>query len=197
MTREELAKEPEMTERELVLFRPVWLGLLVAVSAAITVVFTCVTPFAAFAVIAAATVSRRDAVMLAVALWLTNQAVGFGFLHYPWTAAALAWGLALGAGAVVGALAALEIFRRLGSLRPLARNVCAFGAAFVLYQLTLLAAAVAWLGGTDMFAPRIVSQVLMINAVTLAGLFALRQVVTGAALLIRRRRAQASPARLA
>jgi len=65
------------------------------------------------------------------------------------------------------------------------------------HQLTLYAAAAAWLGGTEMFAPGIVSQVLVINAVTLVGLFALRQVVAGAALLIRRRRAHASPARLA
>lgn len=186
-----------MAERSAVWFRPVWLGLLVTISAAITVVFTCVTPFAAFAVIAAATVSRRDAVMLAVALWLTNQAVGFVVLHYPWTASALAWGLALGAGAVVGALAALEMFRRLESRRSLARNVSAFGAAFVLYQLTLFTAAAAWLGGTEMFAPGIVGQVLLINAVTLAGLLALRQVVAGAALQIRRRRAQPSTARLA
>jgi len=184
-----------MTERDPVWFRP-WLGLLVAISAAITIVFTCVTPFAAFAVIAAVTVSRREAVMLAAALWLTNQAVGFGLLHYPWTASTFAWGAVLGVAAVVGTLAALEMFRRLGSLRPVARNVCAFGAAFGLYQLTLFTAA-AWLGGTDMFAPGIVSQVLLINVVTLTGLFALRQVVTGAALLIRRRRAQASPARLA
>jgi hypothetical protein len=186
-----------MAEHDALWFRPVWLGLLVAISAAITIVFTCVTPFAAFAVIAAVTVSRRDAVMLAVALWLTNQAVGFGLLHYPWTASTLAWGVALGVAAVIGTLAALWTFRRLGSLRPLARSVAAFLVAFVLYQLTLFAAAVSWLGGADMFAPGIVSQVLLINAVTLAGLFALRQVVAGAALLIRRRRAHASPARLA
>ena len=186
-----------MAERSAVWFRPVWLGLLVSISAAITVVFTCVTPFAAFAVIAAATLSRRDAVTLAVALWLTNQAVGFGVLHYPWTGSTLAWGVALGAGAVVGALAALEMFRRLESRRRLAQNVCAFGAAFAVYQLTLFAAAAAWLGGTEMFAPGIVGQVLLINAVTLAGLLALRQVVAGAALQIRRRCAQASTARLA
>ncbi len=186
-----------MAERDLVWFRPVWLGLLVAISAAITVVFTCVTPFAAFAVIAAVTVSRRDAVMLAAALWLTNQVVGFGLLHYPWTASTFAWGGALGLAAVIGTLAALGAFRRLGSLRPLARSAAAFLAAFVLYQVTLFTAAAAWLGGTDMFAPGIVSQMLLINAVTLAGLVALRQAVAGALLLLRRRRAQASPARLA
>src|SRR5215470_8648884 len=124
-----------MAERSAVWFRPVWLGLLVTISAAITVVFTCVTPFAAFAVIAAATVARRDAVLLAVALWLTNQAVGFGVLHYPWSVSTLAWGAVLGVAAVVGTVAALEILSRLESRLPLTRNVCAFGAAFVLYQL--------------------------------------------------------------
>jgi hypothetical protein len=183
-----------MSDRSPVWLVPMWLGLLVATSAAITVVFTCVTPFAAFAVIAAVTVSRRDAVILAAALWLTNQAVGFGLLHYPWTAMTLAWGLALGAAAVIGTLAALGTFQRLESLPSLARNVTAFVAAFVLYQLTLFAVAVSWLGGTDMFAAGIVSQVLLINAVTLVGLFGLRQVVAGAALLARRRRAHAAPA---
>jgi hypothetical protein len=185
-----------MSERNSVWFRPLWFGLLVAVSAAITTVFTCVTPFAAFAVIAAVTVSRRDAVMLAAALWLTNQAVGFGLLHYPWTASTLAWGLALGGAAMIGTLAALGTFQHLASRPPLARSVAAFVASFVLYQLTLYVVAASWLGGTEMFAPGIVSQVLVINAVTLAGLVALRQVVAGAALLIRRR-AHASPVRLA
>jgi hypothetical protein len=89
------------------------------------------------------------------------------------------------------------VFQRLASRSSLAQSVAAFVASFVLSQLTLYAAAVSWLGGIDMFAPGIVSQVLVINAVTLVGLFALRQVVAGAAILIRRRRAHASPARLA
>jgi len=186
-----------MAERDAVWFRPVWLGSLVLISAAITIVFTCVTPFAAFAVIAALTVPRRDTVMLAVALWLTNQAVGFGLLHYPWTVSTLAWGVALGVAAVAAILAALWTHCCLGSLLSPARSVVVFIAAFVLYQLSLYAAAAAWLGGTEMFAPGIVGHVILINAVTVAGLFALRQMVAGAALLIRRRRAHASPALLA
>jgi hypothetical protein len=187
-----------MSERDSAWFRPVWFGSLILISAVITTVFTCVTPFAAFAVIAAVTVSRRDAVMLAVALWLTNQAVGFGLLHYPWTASTLAWGVALGVAAVIGTLAALWTFARLGAQPVLAQSVAGFVASFVLYQLTLYAVAASWLGGVEMFAPGIVGQVLAINAVTLGGLFALRPVVAGAAaLLSRRRRAHASPARLA
>jgi len=161
-----------MSERDSAWFRPVWFGSLIVISAAITTVFTCVTPFAAFAVVAAATVSRRDAVMLAVALWLTNQAVGFGLLHYPWTASTFAWGAALG--------------------------VAAATAYSVNWYSANEAANAAWLGGVEMFAPAIVGQVLAINAVTLVGLFALRPLVAGAAALLgRRRRAHASPARLA
>lgn len=93
-------------------------------------------------------VSRRDAVMLAAALWLTNQAVGFGLLHYRWTASTLAWGVALGGAAVIGTLAALWTFQRLGSLPTLAQSVAAFVASFVLFQLTLYAVAVSGLGPT-------------------------------------------------
>jgi hypothetical protein len=162
--------------------------------AAITLIFTCVTPFAAFAVIAAATMSRRDAVTLTVALWLANQAVGFALLHYPWSSSTAAWGIALGAGAMIATLAAVSAVARLGSLPPLARSAVAFAASFVLYQLALYAAAASRLGGTEMFVPGIVSQALVINAVTLGGLFALRRVVAaGATLLARRGDASLAP----
>ncbi len=184
-----------MTERPAVWFRPLWLGLLIAAIAALTTGYTCITPFAAFAVIAAATLSRRDAVILAVALWLTNQVVGFGVLSYPWTASTFAWGVAIGAAAVIAALAAQASFQQLAAFHVLARMAAGFAGAFVLYELLLYVVAVSMLGGSEAFAPAIVGQVLFANAVTLVGLVALhRLVVVGAAVLSRRRRAQASPA---
>jgi hypothetical protein len=186
-----------MTERPTVWFRPLWLSLLIAAIAALTTGYTCITPFAAFAVIAAMTLSRRDAVILAVALWLTNQVVGFGVLNYPWTASTFAWGLAIGAAAVIAALAAHWAVRKLPAFHVLARMAAGFAGAFVLYEVTLYVVAESMLGGTEAFAPAIVGQVLFANAVTLVGLVALHQLVVGAAVLNRRRRAQASPARLA
>jgi hypothetical protein len=187
-----------MTERPTVWFRPLWLGLLIAAIAALTTGYTCITPFAAFAVIAAITLSRRDAVILAVALWLTNQAVGFGVLNYPWTASTFAWGVAIGAAAVIATLTAHWAVGRLAAFHILARAAAGLVAAFVFYEVALYAVAVSMLGGTEAFAPAIVGQVLFANAVTLVGLVALHQlVVVGAAVLSRRRRAQASPARLA
>lgn len=177
--------------------RPLWLGLLIATSAGLTTVYTCITPFAAFAVIAATTLSRRHALAVTVAVWLANQAVGFGVLHYPWTGKTFAWGLAIGAAALVGTLTAQWTVARLGSLRSPARTLAGFVSAFALYQLALYAAAVSMLGGTGAFAPRIIGQVLLVNAVTFVGLFGLSELVEAAGSLARRRRAQTSPARLA
>ena len=123
--------------------------------------------------------------------------MGFGVLNYPWTAPTLAWGVAIGAAAVAAALVAHSAVRRLAAFHALARMAAGFAVAFVLYELALYAVAVSMLGGTESFAPAIVGQVLFVNAVTLAGLVSLHQLVVGAAVLSRRRRAHASPARLA
>jgi hypothetical protein len=174
--------------------RPGWLGLLIAASAALTTVYTCITPFAAFAVIAATTLSRGHALALTVAVWLANQAVGFGVLHYPWTVKTLAWGVAIGGGAIIGTVAAQWTVARLGSLRSPLRALAGFVSAFALYQLALYAVALSILGGTGAFAPRIIGQVLLVNAVTFVGLFGLGQLVEAVGSLGRRRSAQTSPA---
>ena len=169
---------------------PLWLALLVAGSAALTAVYTCITPFAAFAVLGALTLSGGRAVLLTVALWLANQAVGFFILSYPWTGKTLAWGVAIGAAAVIGTLGAKLTIHRVGTLRAPARIAAAFVAAFALDQLALYAAAATLLGGTGAFVAAIVGRVLVINAVVLIGLIGLRQLVTAAAPRIRWRRAQ-------
>jgi hypothetical protein len=174
-----------------------WLGLLIAASTALTTVYTCITPFAAFAVIAATTLSRGQALVVTVAVWLANQAVGFGMLHYPWTAKTFAWGIAIGAAAVIGTSAAQWTAARLGSFRSPVRVLAGFVSAFALYQLALYAVAASMLGGTGAFAPRIIGQVLVVNTVTFVGLLGLRQLVEAAGYLARRRRARTSPARFA
>lgn len=186
----------QTTSSDVAWLHPLWLGLLIAASAALTTVYTCITPLAAFAGIAAATLSRHQALSCTVVVWLANQAVGFGVLNYPWTAKTFAWGVAIGGAAVTGTLAAQWTVGRLGSFRLPTQTLAAFGAAFALYQLTLYAVAVSLLGGTGAFAPRIIGQVLLVNAVTLVGLFGLNRVVA-AAVFLSRRRAYAFPARFA
>ena len=173
--------------------RAVWIALLAALTAAMTVTYTCIAPFAALGVAAAMTLPRREALAGAAVVWLANQATGFGMLGYPWTLHALGWGVAIGAGAMVATVSAQWLVPL--RLRPPVRAAIAFPAAFAAYELVLLAAALTVLGG-GAFAPGIVAQVLVVNAVTLVGLYGLSHVFALAATACRRR-APASPARVA
>jgi len=177
--------------------RPLWLGSLVAASAALTAVYTCVTPFAAFAVIAAMSLPRGQGLSFMTAVWLANQAVGFVVLSYPWTAATFAWGAAIGGAAMSGTLAAQWSVAWLGSLRAPARTTVAFATAFAVYELALYVVGVSMLGGLGAFAPRIIGQVLLLNAGTLVVLLALKQLLAAVSSTSRRLRIQASRARVA
>jgi len=176
--------------------RLAWLLLLIAASAALTTWFACITPFVAFAVIAATTLPHRSALCLTVAVWLANQAVGYGVLHYPWTVDSAAWGVAIGGATAIGVLTAYWTAARLRSLRSPVRTLAAFVSAFALYELTLYAVAVSILGGTRAFAPGIVAQVFLVNTVTFVGLYGLNQLAATVGVLNQRRRALASPARV-
>jgi hypothetical protein len=176
--------------------RTLWIGILAGLSAGLTGTYTCIVPFAGLGVAAAMTLPRREALVCAAAVWLANQTAGFGMLSYPWTLDALGWGLAIGAGAMVATVSAQWLVQRLPRLRPAVRAAIAFAAAFAVYELTLLAAAVAVLGGAGAFAPGIVAQVLIVNAVSLVGLYGLSHVFA-LALSRYRRRVSAAPAPVA
>jgi hypothetical protein len=169
----------------------VWLGLLCA-STLLTAAYTCITPVAAFAVIAAAALSRRDALLLMGTLWFVNQTVGFAWLHYPWTATTFAWGIAIGIAAMSGTLSAQWTIERLSACRSSVRVVAAFLFALSVYELALYGAAVLVLGGSGAFTLRVIVEVLFINAVTLLGLLALSD--SRACFDARGRRAEIAPA---
>ena len=100
--------------------------VLVGISAVSSWEFACITPFVAFAVAAGYALSARVAVLTVMAIWLVNQAIGFGVLGYPWTVDTMLWGFAIGATALLAAVLASAVMRlRLGD------NVIAIGAAFV------------------------------------------------------------------
>jgi hypothetical protein len=178
------APHPEWTQQA-------WLACLVLAVNALSFVFACATPFAAFGVLAAMTLPRTDAIRITVALWLANQAIGYGVLEYPRTANSFSWGLAIGAAAVLSTVVARLIVSRLRTARGLTQAVVALAGTFAVYEAALFTAAVAGLGGTGAFAAPIVTRILVINAAALAGLAMLYRL--GVAVGISRRPASRLP----
>ena len=86
-------------------------ALLTASCALASFALACATPFAAFAVLAAAALPLRQALLVVIGAWLVNQCIGFGALHYPIDAATIAWGFVVGAGALVASTAASAVLR--------------------------------------------------------------------------------------
>jgi hypothetical protein len=135
--------------------------LLVAASAAGSLAFACVTPFAAFAVAGAYALSPRAAFLTVAAVWLANQLVGFAFLGYPWMVDTALWGLAIGAAALVAtalACAAMRLWHLNIAVAVGVAAVAAFGAFEAILFLVSLS-----LGGEETFAPAIVGRLALLN----------------------------------
>jgi len=137
---------------------------------------SCATPFAAFAVVAAASLPLRPALLVAAGAWLVNQAIGFGVHHYPTDSTTIIWGLAIGAGAIAATAASVAAQRIL----PLNRTplvlaltlVCAYGAdELVLFAATPI------LGGAGAFRAAIIARLGLLNVVWLIGLVATCEIV--------------------
>ena len=143
--------------------------LLVAACASASLVFACATPFAAFAVLAAATLPLRPALVTIALVWAVNQAIGFGILNYPRDLGAMAWGLGMLAAALLTTAAAAVVFRRLADANLYAVYPVALMAAFAVYEVALLAL-VPLLGSGDGFTVEIVGNLAFVNAIWLAGL---------------------------
>jgi hypothetical protein len=146
---------------------PLWIALLVLASIVFSLGFACAVPLAAFATIAALTLSRRDALLLVGGVWLTNQIAGFTILHYPLEPSTFAWGAALGVIALAATLAAQWVKGRV----PLAGGAMAFLAAFAVYEGSLLAISLAFASGVSNFTPSIVRRILAINFAAFAALY--------------------------
>ncbi|MGY4376497.1 hypothetical protein ACVWZ3_004136 [Bradyrhizobium sp. i1.3.6] len=80
---------------------PMFCFALLTVSCALaSFALACATPFAAFAVVAAAMLPMRPALLVVTGAWLVNQTIGFGVLHYPIDGSTIAWGFVIGAARV-------------------------------------------------------------------------------------------------
>lgn len=152
-----------------------WLTVLVAASVAFTFGFACAVPFAAFGAATALTLNTRDALLLAIALWLANQIVGFGLLAYPWNGMTLLWGAVLGAVALLSTAAARIASTRLASASYSMILAGSFAASFIVYEGSLYIVSAVWLGGTEGFAAPIVAYIAGLNVLAFVGLLILER----------------------
>ncbi|MDA9494145.1 hypothetical protein [Bradyrhizobium sp. CCBAU 11361] len=136
----------------------------------------CATPFAAFAVVAAAMLPLRPALLVVTGAWLVNQCIGFGALHYPIDGSTIAWGFVIGAAALVATAASSAVLRMLPQGRTPLMLAITFVAAYAAYELVLLAATPV-LGGEGAFTAAIVARIGLTSAVWLAGLVAACEIV--------------------
>ncbi|MBV8576975.1 MAG: hypothetical protein JOZ58_18300 [Acetobacteraceae bacterium] len=151
-------------------------ALLVTSCALASFAFACATPFAAFAVIAAAMLPLRRALLVVAGAWLINQGIGFSVHHYPVDAKTMLWGATIGMAALVATAASAAVLRAMPrSATPLVL-VAAWICAYAAYELTLFAAT-PFLGGAGAFTAAIVARLGMISASWLIGLVAVCEIV--------------------
>jgi hypothetical protein len=143
-----------------------------------TLVTSCMMPFVAIAVMSAATLPLRSALLTVVAAWAANQLIGFTLLGYPADAYAIGWGVALGLASLAAMLVARAIVER--QAWSIARIGAAFLVAFAVYEALLFGYA-SMAGGTETFAPGIVIQLLVNDSVWCAILAACYLVLTSLA----------------
>ena len=119
----------------------------------------CDVPAAAISAVAALNLPRRLASIVIGLVWVLDQAIGFGFKHYPQDASTFAWAIGLG----VAAFAAYGIARTVA-----ARPVVAFLAAFVALEAVLVLFSIK-LGGWEAYAPRWMAQIFAVNLAWFVG----------------------------
>jgi len=155
-----------------------WAATLIAATILSSFALACAVPLAGFAAVVALTASRREALLLTSAIWLTNQAVGFLFLNYPTDPMTLFWGGALGVIALLSCESAGLLARR---FHGFAGGLAAFLASFVVYESLVLAVTAATGPGVDHFTAPVVSRIFFVNLFAFAGLLMLKAVGAAAA----------------
>jgi hypothetical protein len=159
-----------------------WIGLLGSASIGFSLVFACATPFVALVTLAALTMSRRDAFIVTGAVWLANQAVGYGILDYPRTFDSYAWGVAIGLAVLLALVVARAVGERFEQSSPFVSTGLAFLSALAVYELALYAASFWLSSGDTAFSWPIVGYILQVNALGLGGLILLKLVAASVGL---------------
>ena len=160
---------------------PLFCFALLTISCALaSFALACATPFAAFAVIAAAMLPLRPALLVVTGAWLVNQGIGFGALHYPIKTNTMLWGLAIGLAALAATAVSAAVLRSFSQSRNPATVALALALALACgygaYELVLFAAT-PFLGGAGSFTAAIIGRIGFLNIVWLIGLVATCEIV--------------------
>lgn len=169
------------------------LALLTTACAIASFALACATPFAAFAVIAAATLARRAALLVVAGAWLVNQGIGFGALHYPVDATTLAWGAVIGLAAAAATAAASILGPHLARLAAPLALALTLALAYAAYEFVLVAATPV-LGGATAFTASIVIRLGLLNLAWLVGLVSASEAIRMLASRVRPQRPAATSA---
>jgi hypothetical protein len=145
--------------------------MLAAASASASLIFACAAPFAAFAALAVTVLPLRQAVLAVLSAWLVNQAIGFGVLGYPQTFESGAWGLVIGAAAVLATLASAAIWQGAKRFGDVTLYPFVLVGSYAAYELALLSVTPV-LGGSGAFSLDIVGRLAFVNAIWMVGLLA-------------------------
>ena len=161
------------------------MALLVGASIVFSLGLACGVPLAAFAAAVALSLSRRDALLLILLVWLANQLVGFILLDYPWTATTFAWGAVLGIVAILATLAGQWMAKRFADTVRSVRFATTFLVAFAVYEAALFAISATLLGGTEIYTLAIQGRIFVINAAAFVGLLVLNHLAASVGLVNR------------
>ena len=147
------------------------LALLAASCALASFALACATPFAAFAVLAAAMLPLSFALLVVGAAWIVNQAIGFGVIGYPIDPNTLLWGVAIGAAALIATTASALVLSLLARANRYVAVASALVAAYAAYEMVLLAFTPV-LGGIGAFTLAIIARLGFLNILWMTGLLA-------------------------
>ena len=153
-------------------FAPLFCLVLLTIACALaSFAFACATPFAAFAVVATAMLPLQAALVVMLATWMVNQAIGFGALHYPFDINTALWGFAIGVAALIATATSKLILRSLARIgSPVALTLALIG-SYASYEVALFAFTPA-LGGAGAFKLAIIARLGLLNLPWLIGLVA-------------------------
>jgi hypothetical protein len=155
-----------------------WPLALAVTTVAGSLVASCLMPFVAIAVMAAATLPLRSALLTVLAAWAANQLIGFSLLGFPMDA----FSLRAGASLLIASLVALLTARVV--VKPQTWSILRIGAAFLvgvtIYE-TLLYGYALVAGDPAMFTPAIVALVVATDGIWCAILVGCHLLLTGLA----------------